>query len=85
MPKERKADYFQTIAETIHRVTALPVSIWAPDKEENALRKIASVGLPSSYVQKTILDLNKPSATTDAYKKNKPIVVEKILHRLFLG
>ena len=29
----KKSNVFQSIANTIHHITSLPVSIWAPDQE----------------------------------------------------
>jgi GAF domain-containing protein len=68
---DSKSDIFQPIAESIHRVTSLPVSIWAPDKERKNLQIVASVGLPEDYIRTARLDLNKPSVTGDAFKSRK--------------
>jgi signal transduction protein with GAF and PtsI domain len=71
-----KSNVFQSIANTIHHVTSLPVSIWAPDKDKTALKIVAAVGLPANYVKTASLDLKKPSVTGDAYK-TKTIQVAK--------
>ena len=74
----KKPDIFQSIANTIHHVTSLPVSIWAPDKNKTKLKIVAAVGLPENYVQTASLDLKKPSVTGDAYKTKKIQVARDI-------
>ncbi len=74
----KKSDVFQSIANTIHHVTSLPVSIWAPDKNKKVLKIVAAVGLPENYIQTASLDLNKPSVTGDAFKTKKIQVVRDI-------
>ncbi len=73
-----KPNVFQSIANKIHHVTSLPVSIWVPDKSKTALKIVAAVGLPANYVQTASLDLKKPSVTGDAYKTKKIQVAKNI-------
>jgi GAF domain-containing protein len=86
MPKDsinissgNKSDIFQSIADTIHHITSLPVSIWAPDPNKTSLRIVAAVGLPANYVQSASLDLNIPSVTGDAFKKKRIQITRDIL------
>lgn len=67
----RRADIFQTIANKIHHMTSLPVSIWAPDQNHMNLRIVAAVGLPAKYIRTACLDLHSTSVTGDAFKKKK--------------
>jgi GAF domain-containing protein len=68
---DNENNVFQSIANTIHHITGLPVSIWAPDENKTVLRIVAAVGLPENYVQTASLDIKKPSVTGDAFKKKK--------------
>ena len=72
-------DFFQSITNTIHQVTSLPVSIWAPDKSGKSLVIVAAVGLPANYIQTASLDLTKPSVTGDAFTQKKIQITKDIL------
>ena len=69
---------FQSVVEATHNITALPVSIWAPDKTGETLRIAASVGLPAGYIRKAFILLDESSVTGDAYKNQRPEVVSEI-------
>ena len=73
-----KSDTFQSIADTIHQITSLPVGIWAPDQGMTFLRIVAAVGLPAKYIQTASLDLSGSSVTGDAFNKKKIQVAKDI-------
>ncbi|RPJ27945.1 MAG: GAF domain-containing protein, partial [Chloroflexi bacterium] len=66
-----RTEIFEYIANAIHRVTSLPVSIWAPEKGGKGLMIVTAVGLPESYIKTAFLDLKKPSVTGEAFLNNK--------------
>lgn len=70
---------FQPIAEAVSRTMNLPVSIWIPDEQRQALRIAAAVGLPPRYVRKAVLALNDTSFTGEVFKSGEVKIAGDVL------
>ncbi|MCX6032279.1 MAG: GAF domain-containing protein [Chloroflexi bacterium] len=75
---KNQSGFFQPLVETVSRTMNLPASVWVLDKEKQALRIAASVGLPSSYVREATLFLSEESITGEAFRSGQVTIVRDI-------
>ncbi len=75
-PGEKR--FLQPLVGTIGSILELPVGIWLLDEVKQALRLVASEGLPGDYMRTAALPLDEISVGSEVFKTGRPIVVKDI-------
>ncbi|MBN1873933.1 MAG: GAF domain-containing protein [Anaerolineae bacterium] len=69
----------QSTVEAVTRTVNMPTCIWAPDELGQALKIVASVGLPSGYVSAATLPLDESSLTGEAFNQGRITIARDVV------
>jgi len=76
---KEQGSIFQPIVEAVSQTMNLPVSVWVPDEQGQALRIAAAVRLPSAYVSEAVLSLSEKSVTGETFRTRQVTIARDVL------